>query len=171
MLLTLLSQQGGVAGVSADLSATLGPISVTSGADVTLPPITADVGVTLGALTVSSDADFIGQGADADLSATLGQLTLSSDVGFAAPGVTADLSATLGALTLSSVSGPTIVASAPVSLDLVFGTPALGGGISIIAPVSTITLNAMGAEVNTIPPQYLETPGARVVNKIVGRML
>jgi hypothetical protein len=100
MLLTILSQQGAVAGVTADLSATLDAATLSADATVTSTGVTADLSATLDAATLSADATLVAP-ITADLSATLDAATLTADVTLAVP-ITADLSATLGALTLAS---------------------------------------------------------------------
>jgi hypothetical protein len=92
------------AGVTADLSATLGALTLAADATITQPSVTADLSATLAALTLSSDATVAFAGVTADLSATLAALSLSADATITQPAITADLTATLAALTLASTA-------------------------------------------------------------------
>lgn len=105
MLTTLLTQQ--TSGVTANLSATLADVALSSDATISVAGITADLSATLGAVTLSSDATVASAGISGDLSATLGALTLSGTGTITQPGITASLSVTLGAVTLASLAtGP-----------------------------------------------------------------
>ena len=56
MLTTLLSPQPGGSGVTADLSATLAAVTLSSDATISSAAITGDLAATLGALTLASTA-------------------------------------------------------------------------------------------------------------------
>lgn len=81
-------------GVTADLTATLGGISLTADATV---PVVADLSVTLGGISLNADATVPVVG---DLSATLGGISLVADATVAA--LVADLNVTLGGIQLTA---------------------------------------------------------------------
>ena len=120
------------AGVTADLSATLGALALSADATITQPSVTADLSATLAALTLSSDATVASAGVTADLSATLAALSLSADATITQPSVTADLAVTLAALTLAAdatITQPAITADLTATLGEMTLAAAASSGI------------------------------------------
>jgi hypothetical protein len=66
--------------------------------------VTADLSATLAALTLSSDATVASAGVTADLSATLAALSLAADATITQPTITGDLSVTLEDATLAAAA-------------------------------------------------------------------
>lgn len=134
MLTTLLTQQS--SGITANLSATLADVVLSSSGTISVPSITAELSATLEGVTLSSSATVAFASITGDLSATLEGVLLSATGTVSSVAITGNLSETLENVSLSSsgtITQPAITADLHVTLGdvtlvSVAGIPLSGGG-------------------------------------------